>query len=262
MSALATLFKYIKLMFSINTIIRKLCYAINYCKCPYRIIVFGASGTGKTQLIALLKGDKLKDHETTYDTHKYTIHLKDNGRRIVLYDAPGHKSMKGLRKDLKDAIIRDKIKGVINVVSYGYAERSGTDLNSVFQKNTSTVKEEYLNNSRTYEISQLKEWVDAISKDNRINWIITLINKADIWSSQEQQVFQYYWDDQGVYGKVLSHATEHCKHFVLKYCCRIEPFYDRQMLLYKGEKYAEELRKRFINELIRLITGSDDAAGD
>lgn len=164
---IGTTFKYIKILFSIKDILLNV---YHWCLPAYRIIVFGASGTGKTQLIAQMRGLKLKDQEMTSNVHKHKITLK--GRRIILYDAPGHKSMQDLRERLKDMITKEKIKGVINVVSYGYAERDGADLSKIFQAGSLSVKDDCLRTSRKYEIGQLKEWVNSINNDNRIKLII------------------------------------------------------------------------------------------
>lgn len=253
-----TIIKYIRVFWNIKGFVNKARSLWHYIQPPYRIIVFGASGTGKTQFISQLREIPPTKPKGTYRLMKHKIVLKNHGRRIHLYDTPGHILSKQARDDIKDEIIQNKIKGIINVVSYGYAEREKADTANVFKAGTNDVKQGYLNDCLNAELKLLDEWVSAISKDNRVKWIITLINKADIWSGMEDDAFRYY-SENGKYLDALNCALQHCKHYVLKYCCRIEPFYDKPMTIHKGERYTEELRKDFNNELIRLISENDDA---
>lgn len=228
----------------------KLTYFVNYYfRSPIRVIIFGESGTGKTHFINSLLHNPLTKGRTRLTEQKKLI-LK-NGRKIVFYDTPGHQTLQEQRYKISEFISKKKITGIINVVSYGYNESDTADGISIFKVGTDEVKEEYLKENRKREISQLDDWMRYINSDNKVRWIITIINKADIWYENKSNVLSYY--EEGEYAKALVPLGHCCMLYSYPYCSVISPFCDRPMILYMGERQKVDMCETLTSELINIV---------
>ena len=234
----------------IETIIKRIKYGFNYYfSTPVKLLVLGESGTGKTQFInSILSNIPIKSHRTHLS--KRNVLVFENGKKVVFIDSPGHKTLQAERKKVIDEIRRKKITGIINVVNYGYNESdTAQDLN-IFRTGTCDVKEEYLRENRIREIAQLSEWEAEITLDCKLKNIVTIVNKADIWYSQYENVLNYY--EKGEYAqrlKLLGNISCHC----FPYCSIIEPFYNKPMSIIIGEQKKKELHDDLINEFINVL---------
>lgn len=248
LNAILSIFKWAKLM-------PKIKYIVNYYfASPINIVVLGASGTGKSQFTKFFSGDSSKSIHRTRQVVIRTFTLP-NGRRIKYFDLPGHDSYALIRKDVFEKfIIRNKIKGIINVVSYGYHEYENKEELKIFKTGTYDVREEYLRENRNREIQQLDEWT-SYNLYNHISWIITIVNKADIWHENSDIVMTFY--EEGEYASKLSKFKDCLSIHTFEYCSIIEPFCNKPMKITIGESKKDELQNDFIENILQFIKGND-----
>lgn len=244
------LFSFVYSFLKWGSIAKKVKYwVIYYFQSPINIIVFGESGTGKSQLVSCITG-KPVDKERTRVTQKNTFTLP-NGRRVIIRDTPGHNTYKQLRsEECQKFLIKKKVKGIINVVSYGYHEAGAADEVKIFKTGTSDVKEEFLRENRIREISQIDDWMDYVHNDC-IQWIITIINKADIWYKDSPIVNDFYGN--GEYFEKLKGLSRCCSLHTFEYCSTIAPFYNKPMTIIIGEQEKERMHKELIHGILQLI---------
>lgn len=245
--------KSLRYIFSIHAWISKLKYGFNYYfRKPIRVVVFGCSGTGKSQFIQSLRNEAYKEQERTRLILPCRIILED-GYKLEIIDTPGHQSLEKARRDMCMDLVRKKVKGIINIVNFGYSETDQIDDNQVFKVGTNEVKAEYLRDNQKRELQQIEEWISFVDKKTKIKWVVTLINKADIWYNNKTNVFEYY--ENGEYANKLQELKHCCALYTFPYCCLISPFCDKPMLLEFGEKekqkYQEDLKSNFL-KLVRL----------
>lgn len=241
-------------LFKFASIYKKTKYwLIYYFRAPITIILFGESGTGKSQLLNCIVGENNAPVQRTRVTDTRTFTLP-NGRRVNIIDTPGHKTYSHQRIILcQKSIIKKKIKGIINIVSYGYHETDVADEVKIFKNNTSEVKEEYLRENRKREVAQIEEWIDYIRNEN-IRWIITIINKADIWYKDYPTVKDFY--ENGEYGNKLNELARLCTCHTFIYCSIIAPFYDKPMTIIFGEDKKKIKHDELMDFLIKLTSNN------
>lgn len=164
----------------------KIKYFYNYyCRSPYNILIYGCSGAGKTEFIRSLLEMQVTEYPTqrtqTIDSCKMVF---NNGRKIRFYDLPGHVIHKSNRQIALDMISQKKIKGIINVVTYGYNEVEDNNISDIFSndanKNHFLVKESYLTNNKKLELKQIEEWIVFIHNNCSVKCVMTVVTKADI----------------------------------------------------------------------------------
>lgn len=249
-SAVFDTFKSARTLFKVSFWIDKISYYINfYFRHPVRVIVFGESGTGKTQFINSLLKDNFKKGRTRL-TERRRLVLK-NGRKILFLDSPGHQTLKEQRYKLSECISKKKITGIINVVSFGYNESDTAENVKIFKVGTYEVKDEYLRDNRKREISQLDDWIRYINSDNKVKWIITIVNKADIWYDNKTNVITYY--ESGDYAKEIAALKHCCALYTYPYCSVISPFGDKPMVISMGERQKIDMCNTLTSELINII---------
>lgn len=238
-------------LFKFVTIFKKAKYwSIYYFRSPIKVILFGESGTGKSQLANCIIGNNFlsKNRTRVLDLKTFTL---SNGRRIKIIDTPGHKTYTSQRKDVcRKFIDKKKIKGIINIVSYGYHETDVADEVKIFKTGTYEVKEEYLRENRKREIEQINEWIDYVTHEN-VQWIITIINKADIWYKDYNTVKDFY--ENGEYRNKLKGIERLCQHHIFMYCSVIAPFYDKPMTIMIGESKKKEMHDEMLDGFLQII---------
>ena len=222
----------------------------NLFKKRKKILLFGSSGVGKTQFINSL-------------THNITHSINRNNRTktvekskisidkipILLIDTPGEQfAQDQLRKKEIADFIKNGGAGIINVVCYGYHE--GPVNNILDIKKGKKFNENYLEHKRQKEIEQLSEWEPFIGLSN-IEWIITLISKADIWWSNKNKIQNYY--ELGNYNKIISKMPKKLEHIILPYCSIIEPFYGIPQKNNFGNNLMLNLQNNFLNTFMILL---------
>lgn len=223
-------------------------YYINYVKPPIRIAILGESGVGKSALLSMLLGEAYETDSTRFNIFK-TICLP-NGRRIKFTDCPGQKSYRQERQKIKEKILRGKYHAIINVVCYVYNETNSSKV-KIFESGTNTVKPSYLSENRKLELGQLKEWIEDISVRSKLRWVLTVINKADVWFDNLEEVVDYY--QNGEYGNILAGIHQVCAHHILPCCSIISPFGGQPMVLTMSEKIKRSLHESLLANIQDFI---------
>lgn len=214
-----------------------------------KVLVIGESGSGKSQFLATIQNRGLYiEHRTVVDKEiKMTL---ADGHVVVFVDVPGHHSSQEIRQRRINELNREKYDGIINVVCYGYQITDAASEEQVFEAGTDKVKAGFLNDNRKLELSQLDEWIGAITKDTGIKWVLTLINKADLWDVDKKIVTSYY--EEGEYDKKISKLKPLAKCIVVPYCSVIGNFCNRH-LSQIDEKGKLRLHNRMKENLLELI---------
>lgn len=250
-----SMLKYIYHIMKIGNLLRKVKYLYNRYLCSsVKIGVYGDSGTGKTQFLSTITGNGIYVEDRTRDLENYEFILT-NGRRVKFIDTPGHKTAQTIRDELKIQILNNKISGIINIVNYGYQDGPGLNPDDVFHIDMRTVKDSYLRDNRKREILRTSEFIDIITSKIKVNWIITLVNKADIWYENREEVLNYY--EAGEYNEKISELKRVTKLLVYPFCSIITPFANRPMLLNCGEKEKQQMIDIFLKKLQELINNKE-----
>lgn len=226
-----------------NNLVRKLKLLIRNNR---KIVVFGISGAGKSQFINSLKKHlEIPARTLTSDKIKHAI----EDFPIVFIDTPGHSERSFQRNKEVTAIIKNGCEGIINVVSNGYEENPNVDLENIFDGN-GAVKESFLKLNRKAEVERLAEWLPLIHPEN-VDWIINLVNKADIWWDKFNDVNTHYAN--GDYCSAFKSIDSHTHVLTLPYCSIIKPYYDRISLGLFGEIQKEQMQNNLIHQLLNLL---------
>ena len=234
-------------------------YVVNYyCRKPVNVIVYGVSGAGKTEFVRSLFEEPVSETppSRTRFFEKKRLILKD-GRKVRFYDVPGHSSLRQQRTEVTNLISRKKIKGIINVTTYGYNEVDEADTSSVFKLDTKDIpeiKNEYISLNRRRELEQIKEWAPFVTSSNKIKWVITIVNKADIWENEKSVVLEYY--QNGDYYEQFTKTIERvCQTSVFPYCSIISPFANKAMKLEFSERDKAILHNTLKKDLLKIVSG-------
>lgn len=155
-----------------------------------KILVMGCEGVGKTRFITSLYNNptlQLAQVRHTKESKKFLIKLQDI-LPVTLIDTVGDYEEDEERKRVfLENMFDPHLAGIINVVSYGHhevknAQQTITD-NKIFQDSRNT----YL----TREVSYLREWLPDL-KLSSAKWVVTLVNKMDLWKPDMTEVWEHY----------------------------------------------------------------------
>ncbi len=224
---------------------------LDFWKKKHKILVLGSTGVGKTQFINsfvdALQFDVVKNR-TILPTEIVTEVLNE---RIAFLDVSGEPDKKEDRKIyFKKTFIDTAYKGIINLVSYGYHETGYENKEEVSENGK--VKPAFLALNREKELHHLAEWL-PFANVSQAQWIISLVNKADIWQANRNEVFAYY--RESAYGKAFEYAKLPQRHLMLPYCAIIHSFANlRQTDFEFGEEQKYIMKKHFAETLLRLLT--------
>lgn len=221
-----------------------------------RIIVLGATGVGKTNILQSLKevAPKVIDrmNRTEFAVQR---DLKISGNPFKFTDTPGqieHKSrrLKAIREVMKEGEV-----GIINIVSYGFHEhRAATEADAL--NSDGSINEGFLEAHRQIEIDMLSEWVPLLGSSLTSSWLITLVSKADLWWDSRPTVESYY--KTGEYSEALGDARS-LMPIVLSYCSVFHKFYGRGTLSGSFDDDDRRLlRQNLFNTLISSIGKTDE----
>lgn len=234
-------------------------YAFNYYfRKPVNVIIFGTTGSGKSEFVRALLNqevDTVNPPRTRFYIGKRLI-LK-NGRKIKFLDVPGHSSLKQQRTSVTELILRKKIRGIINVVTFGYNDAEESEDVTIFKiDNTENpvVKNDYLSKNRLRELEQIQEWESFITSTNKVEWVITVVNKSDIWYKNKEEVLSYYQHGP-YYEKFIKTIEKVCKTNVYPYCSIISPFANKPMTLSFSERDKVKMHNELKNDILKLIEG-------
>lgn len=188
----------------INSFLTKI---IKYIKSgKTNIIIFGAGGTGKTTLSKTLTNQDIVDHKynETPNVEKIKIDKDVFGNYLV---APGQqRRVERYWPELFRKLNKGEVAGIINVVSYGYhsieiGNNSYKSTNYFNDENKREFIKKYTELKRVEEINYLKKIAEQIKNTEKKFWIITLVNKQDLWWSEKENVEDYYTN--GEYNKII-----------------------------------------------------------
>jgi hypothetical protein len=167
------------------------------------IPIFGCGGAGKTTAAKILGGTDPLELSAPYEESWRVEPVKLTGDVPgQILAAPGQidKTERHWPELYKNVITKRNV-GIINVVSYGYhslkiskyeehkAFKAGMKENDFLEK--------YIEERRDLEISFLNTLLDSISASSGPLWMITLVNKQDLWRDDGEDVKNHY--TQGAY---------------------------------------------------------------
>lgn len=221
----------------------------SWLKKKRKILVLGASGTGKSQLINSI-ADPLSDR---LDTMQRTVAVERrllmiSGNPFIFSDTPGQLLDEAKRKVAITEAIRTQIEGVLNVACFGYHEAAEANRDDAVPTSGSQIaKADYLHQRREREESLLSEWVPLFDNQTA-RWVLTAVTKADLWWPDRARVEAHY--TTGSYPQALGDFQG--AHTVLPYCSRIEPFYGTRTSGKFGETLKLALRNHLLDSILRL----------
>lgn len=173
-----------------------------------QVPIFGAGGVGKTTAATMIASDNPLDIAAPYNESitVETVKLKGNvpGNLLV---APGQEA----RVDrywpaLFRGVNAGKSHGVVNVVCYGYHSMGIETIREHdlwFEgMSNSDFLNVYLEKRRSIEIEMIKRLVKGLASAKPPLWMVTIINKQDLWWTQRNAVQDYY--KNGEYGTAIS----------------------------------------------------------
>ncbi|HNI44808.1 MAG TPA: 50S ribosome-binding GTPase, partial [Chitinophagales bacterium] len=236
-------------------------------KTPANILVVGSSGVGKTQFIQVLRNDSATTNPLrTTKPEKHTTEIEKI--KLVLTDTPGHEHYETILQgtiaaNVTPNMIKDNIfwehplAGIINVVAYGYPEEPNINakhllLQGSFDEQLQKVNIGFLERNRNMELEHLNYWLPTIAENSsKVPWIINLINKADIWWDDENDVRQYY---DTIFSEPFKHLRKDIEIMNIYFCNKVQPYYNKQRSSMFGEQEKLHLQENFKNKLVSLLS--------
>ncbi len=219
-------------------------------KTSHRLLIVGASGSGKTAFLKHLVDDDshiLADERSSIDERKEG---KLQGSLFELITVPGQDGQieRGNRLDVYRELSRGEPVGIIHVTSNGYHE-GPAKLAEVFNEDRS-VRDSYLTERRNEEVKSIRECLTHLGgNQGNARWLITLVNKADIWWTPEhgREVVEAY--ENGSYTDVVGEFFQG-PHAICRYSVRNQVFYGTMPV---SGFYDDTLRSRDHDNLIARI---------
>ncbi|MGB0930348.1 MAG: GTPase domain-containing protein [Chitinophagales bacterium] len=229
-----------------------------------RVIIFGAGGTGKSTLEQVLIGNESKlipDYQESLTIEKSKMKGDVIGSFLT---APGQENR--IAKDWGElyAMLKDnKVKGIINVVSYGY-HSVPFSLNN-FQNHplyeTGMNKEDFLmlycKKQRGREIELLERLKTRLIDTPKKIWMLTLVTKQDLWWSQREEVKKHYLESR--YNKIIQEivyekGNQNFHHEYLSASLIINNFrMGNEMMLKTVEGYDRVVQLLHLNQLVNTV---------
>jgi len=189
------------------------------------LIVLGASGTGKTNLIISLNSAAgLIDAEWRMNRTGATARksVRIDGKPFQVIDTPGEDLHESDRlRAVREVAARPLVR-IINVVSYGYHEYD-VDPFQVIGSN-GLPHPSFLQNRREEEMKALHQWIPFLGDRSITKWVLTAVTKADLWWHEKDRVLDYYRN--GNYNKAMKGTDPQLYHSVLPYCSVGHKFYN------------------------------------
>lgn len=172
------------------------------------ILVLGFTGVGKTSLLRYMFGLQSQDEgQPTTRANRYIFKIGDTTFRAV--DTPGHPTFKDLLDTEIDSLLGGTYHGVINVTAFGYSQpQHGRPLREEDNPYTPVLKggrpnPRYLERTRELEIEYMQAWASLLDPRAKLKWVLTVVNKLDLWMSSEEAVVEHY-GPTGAYGQRLT----------------------------------------------------------
>lgn len=216
-----------------------------------KILVLGCSGVGKTHFINSLFNPEANLVYTKQTEFSQEYPLIIDKTPITLIDTAGQKERAETRKRLLETE-RDNIVGIINIVSYGYHEVAVHEAQPTFEGEK--VHTDFLNSNLIKELAYLKEWVNFAQYTN-VKWVITLVNKMDIWKPDSKDIQTYYTSPNRAYKQQIEHwvGKDFAHHFTLPYSAVLDLYYGISPIRI-SQAQQNELQILFLDKLVKLLT--------
>lgn len=228
----------------------------------YVVLVFGSGGTGKTTLSGILTGHDITDFNYQESSNVEKVNLEGDIWGYFLV-APGQdRRVERYWPELFRKLGAGKVAGVINVVSYGY---HSADIGEISYKESiyySTKRDkqflkDYLNTKRKHEIELLNKISEQIKNAPNKFWMITLVNKQDLWWKERKVVKNYYTN--GVYNQIINQIikSKGSSNFIHEYISasithsnfRIGKDFQKEI----AAGYDEPIRLNNFNNFVKLL---------
>jgi hypothetical protein len=192
-------------------------------KQTYNLVLLGATGVGKSSFLKSLQGlpPGIRREERTDSVRE--VDAKLSHIRVRVFDTPGEQLHESKRKAAIQTAGGLKPLGLLNIVSYGYHEGSGSASKALEEGSPA---ESFLSQRREVELRLLREWSPWLGgSGGAASWLITVVTKADLWwqLGPDQPVLQYY--REGGYHDALGEARN-LSHSVRAYSSLNQLFYD------------------------------------
>lgn len=214
-----------------------------------KILVLGASGTGKTQFVNSLMNplsERLGGRQRTISVQRRKVLVDEYP--FLLLDTPGQQGDEAKRKPEITNVLRNPIEGLINVVCFGYHEAAEAGSADALPKSGRGIANaDYLDRRRRVELALLSEWVPFLDPTS-VRWVLTVVTKADLWWPDDKRIQTHY--ERGPYAARLDDFK--AKHSVLPYCSVIEPFFGSRTSGRFGDSERAKLRSHLLESLIQL----------
>lgn len=204
-----------------------------------RILVLGSPGVGKTSLVqTLTKGLENSFKKLDRTEHVVSHELATKNSILHVLDTPG-----GLARQKAFDQVSGKSIGVINVVSYGYHETS--ERPPRFKDGIPDPK--FLAFKREQEIIELDTWANTLGFRTSLEWVMTVVTKADLWWSFRREVLRHY--ERGEYAASLP-IGKNFHTFVTPHCSVFKKFYGKGFV---DSSFDESLRRNLFDGLVMQL---------
>lgn len=162
------------------------------------IPIFGCGGTGKTTGARLVAGEDPLDITAAYEASTWLETMDLPG------DVPGQLLVGPGQEDrarrhwpgLYEAVVSGRSLGILNVVSYGYHSFTPESYKSLPHYTNGMGVEAFMQvycaHRRDVEVEMLRRIVAGLSAARKDFWMITLVNKQDLWWDRRDEVRAYY----------------------------------------------------------------------
>jgi hypothetical protein len=210
------------------------------------IVILGISGAGKTQFMKSFDVGPIsylreKDKTLAVTSNRKVIHEC----KVKIWDTPGQAIRKVQRHELlKEVITRKRHIGIINVVCFGYNSMDSPPLENMSEGEI----EKFISQKRCEEVQQAEE-VKTYYELANVDWIITLISKADIWMKDGlEKVVTHYRN--GEYNMKLGMPEN---HEIIPYCSIIQKYYGN-IIPVIDEKEKVDINSQLISALVQFLS--------
>jgi GTPase SAR1 family protein len=221
----------------------------------HKILIVGATGVGKTSLskaLASLTNEVIAADDRTVFPSEHKI--KIGNKFLSIMDTPGQRQFGTSRRQSYRQFLEQDFCGLINVVADGYHEydKGGQVRAQAIDRNGKAAPA-FLEGHRRSELEQVAEWASSLRLNLKTRWMITVVNKADLWWHERERVLFHY--EQGSYKTALDTAGINPRtSVVLPFCATIHKFFDTAPTSgYLDVKDQTEQHGRLIKVLLEAV---------
>ncbi len=175
----------------------------NLTKNRQKIAILGAGGVGKTS-ISLTLADKKNEISFEYQSSP-NVEKEKFSNCILLVQAGQERRVEKHWEQFQTELNNGAIQGCINVVAYGFhsteqSSKAEFDFYSSGMSHQAFIQH-YTDLHQRREIQLLKELKHSLKGFKKELWILTLVNKQDLWWSQQDEVRKFY--TEGSYNNII-----------------------------------------------------------